>query len=192
MAALNFEFSFIKILQNLGFDLLVIGGATLAAMLAVTGVIAAAWLYQEENASPYVNFEMLRYHLESRRKRKATVNVQGTIVQEETKCMRSSNSEVEGIAKRVVNNGYWQRGDLRTNMSVSFLLRDSETPGNTIRVLEVHGAKGLDSVMQLVLNERGYRETILTFGTRVWIRGCARIEGNTILINPTKICEEIL
>ena len=61
-----------------------------------------------------------------------------------------------------------------------------------IRVLEVHGAKGLDSVMQLVSNERGYRETILTFGTRVWIRGCARIEGGTILINLTKICEEIL
>ena len=77
-------------------------------------------------------------------------------------------------------------------MSVSFLLRDSKTPGNTIRVLEVHGAKGLDSVMQLVSNERGYRETILIFGTRVWIRGCGRIEGDTILINPTKICEEIL
>jgi hypothetical protein len=106
--------------------------------------------------------------------------------------VKSGKGEVEGVARRVVNNGYWQRGDLCTNMSVSFLLRDSEVPGNTIRVLEVHGATGIDSVMQLVSNERGYRETILTFGTRVWIRGHARIEGDTILINPVQIRQEKL
>ena len=149
-------------------------------------------LIKQNAAPPFVDFEKLRRHLESKTDKKDTVNIQGTIVQEETKCVRSGKGEVEGAARRVVSNGFWQKGDLCTNMSVSFFLRDSETPGNTIRVLEVHGAIGIDSVMQLVSNECGYRETILTFGTRVWIRGCARIEGNTILINPVQICEEIL
>jgi hypothetical protein len=171
---------------NVGFDLLVFGGATLAVAVVTAAVI---WQYMKQYTSPYVDFEMLRYRLESRRNRKATVNVQGTVVQEETKCVRSGNSEVEGVAKRV---GFLLGGDLNMNISVSFLLRDSESPGNTIRVLEVHRAEGLDSVMQLVSNERGYRETILTFGTRVWIRGHARIEGNTILINPIKIRREVL
>ena len=145
------------------------------------------------NAGPlFVDFEQLRNHLESKTDKKDTVNVQGTIVNEENKCVRSGKGEVEGVARRVVTNGFWQKGDLCTNLSVSFLLRDSKAPGNTIRVLGVHEATGLESVMQLVSNERGYCEKVLTFGTRVWIRGCARIEGDTILMNPVQIREEIL
>ena len=101
------------------------------------------------NAPPYVDFEKLRSHLESKPGKKDTVNVQGTVIQEEAKCVRSDKGEVEGVARRVVSNGFC------TNLSVSFLLRDFEAPGNTIRVLEVHKADGLDSVMQLVSNERG-------------------------------------
>lgn len=145
------------------------------------------------NAPSYVDFEKLRSHLESKPGKKDTVNVQGTVIQEEAKCVRSDKGEVEGVARRVVSNGFWRGEELLcTNLSVSFLLRDFEAPGNTIRVLEVHKTDGLDSVMQLVSNERGYCEKILTFGTRVWIRGCARIEGDTILINPTKIRAEAL
>ena len=171
-------------------NFLVLGGAA----LAVAGAVAAQLLYTDLilNAPPYVDFEKLRSHLESKPGKKDTVNVQGTVIQEEAKCVRSNKGEVEGAARRVVNNGYWRRGELCTNLSVSFLLRDFEAPGNTIRVLEVHKADGLDSVMQLVSNERGNCEKILTFGTRVWIRGCARIEGDTILINPTKIHVEAL
>ena len=167
----------------------------LAGAVAIGALCYHQW--QEINklmnaTSLFVDFEQLRNHLESKTDRKDTVNVQGTIVQEEAKCVRSGKGEVEGAARRVTTNGFFQRGDLCTNLSVSFLLRDSETPGSTIHVLEVHGAMGLDSVMQLVSSERGYCEKVLTFGTRVWIRGCARIEGDIILINPIQIREEIL
>ena len=173
-------------------SLLALGGAlAVSAAVAVASYLHAQEMNRIHNAL-YVNFEKLRSHLESKTDKKDTVNVQGTIVQEENKCVRSGKGEVEGAARRVVTNGFLQRGDLCTNLSVSFLLRDSNAPGNTIRVLDVHGATGLESVMQLVSNERGYCEKVLTFGTRVWIRGCARIEGDTILINPVKIREEIL
>ena len=168
----------------------------LAGAVAVGALCYHQWQeinkFMNINAAPFVDFEQLRNHLESKTDKKDTVNVQGTIVQEETKCVRSGKGEVEGAARRVVTNGFWQRGDLCTNLSVSFLLRDSEAPENTIRVLDVHGAMGIESVMQLVSSERGYCERILTFGTRVWIRGCARIEGDTILLNPVQIREEIL
>ena len=167
--------------------------------LAVVGVgAAAAALWAIENAKiknwttpPFVDFEQLWTHLESKPNKKDVVNVQGTILREEDKCVRSGKGEVEGVARRVTSNGFWRgRGDLCTNLSVSFLLRDSEA--NTIRVLDVHDANGLDSVMQLVSSDRQYREKILTFDARVWLRGCARIEGDTILINPAEICGEIL
>ena len=168
--------------------------------VAVAGAAAVAGLVfyqlQEINRSmaasrpPFVDFEQLTAHLESKADKKDTVNVQGTVVQEENKCVKSGKGEVEGAARRVTTDGFFQRGDLCTNLSVSFLLRDPE--GNTIRVLNVHTAKWLDSVMQLVSSERGYCEKVLTFGTRVWIRGCARIEADMILMNPEEIREEIL
>ena len=174
------------------FSAVVLAGAVAAGAICYHHWQEMNKLMNVASAPLFVDFEQLRNHLESKTDKKDTVNVQGTIVQEENKCVRSGKGEVEGAARRVVNNGFWQRGDLCTNLSVSFLLRDSETPGNTIRVLDVHGADGLDSVMQLVSNERGYCEKILTFGTRVWIHGRARIEGDTILINPIKICAEAL
>lgn len=164
----------------------------LAGAVAIGALCYQQWQEINKLTSLFVDFEQLRNHLESKTDKKDTVNVQGTIVQEEAKCVRSDKGEVEGAARRVTNNGFFQRGALCTNLSVPFLLRDAEAPGSTIRVLEVQGATGLDSVMQLVSSERGYCEKVLTFGTRVWIRGCARIEGDTILINPIQIREEIL
>ena len=129
----------------------------LSVVAAAGAVAAAVWLIENAklNTPPFVDFEQMWTHLESKPKKKDVVNVQGTIQREEDKCVRSDKGEVEGVARRVTSNGFW-RGDLCTNLSVSFLLRDPEA--NTIRVLDVHDAKGLDSVMQLVSSDRQYRE----------------------------------
>lgn len=162
------------------------------SIIVTAGAVATALLLLE-NAKrympPFEDFEQLWTHLESKPNKKDVVNVQGTILREEDKCVRSGKGEVEGVARRVTSNGFWRR-DLCTNISVSFLLRDPEA--NTIRVLDVHDANGLDSVMQLVSSDRQYCEKILTIGARVWLRGCARIEGDTILMNPEEIRGEIL
>lgn len=162
------------------------------SVVAAAGVATALyWLFENarRNAPPFVDFEQLQTHLESKLNKKDVVNVQGTILLEEDKSVRSGKGEVEGVARRVTSKGFWG-ADLCTNLSVSFLLHDPKD--KTIRVLDVHTAKGLDSVMQLVSNDRQYREEILTIGTRVWLRGCARIEGETILMNPEEIGPEIL
>ena len=71
------------------------------------------------NAPPYMDFEKLRSHLESKPGKKDTVNVQGTVlvIQEEAKCVRSDKGEVEGVARRVVSNGFWRGEELCTNLS---------------------------------------------------------------------------
>ena len=104
-----------------------IGTAVLGGAAVV--FVGYAWLYYLRRETLYVDFEELKHHLESRRNKKATVNVQGTIVQEETRSVRSGNGEVTGVARRIIES---QRRDLCTNMSVSFLLRDSETPAGSL------------------------------------------------------------
>jgi hypothetical protein len=59
---------------------IIVGGAATAVAVAAGFVI----IHEIENASPYVDFEKLRNHLESKMNKKDTVNVQGTIAQEET------------------------------------------------------------------------------------------------------------
>ena len=93
------------------------------------------------------------------------MKVQGTILQENDKTVRSERNEMEGVARRVRSNNMPEES-LLTNVSVPFYLGDPR--GRKIRV---HTAEELDSVMQLVSVVQECHETILSVDTRVWLRG---------------------
>ena len=169
----------------------VIGVARVAGvgvLVAVATVRLHRWWLRRSRKPSFKDFDELRAHLASKQDRKDEVKVQGTILKEQDRILKSENGEMEGVARRV-----WSKTpdeELRKNISVTFLLGDPND--NTIRVLDVHTAKGVDSVMQLVSSDQQYRESILPIDARVWLSGCARIEGDTTLMNPKEIGSEKL
>ena len=162
----------------------------------------AVYLYTlhkyEPPASEFKDLAKLKQHLSACEPGHSDPNVivEGTVAKLAENSVRSEKAGIEGAARKVLSSS---QGKISTvsDISVPFLLIDTNSSGQSIRVTSVHHALRVSQVMERVWEEPSTkpgvpvrRELVLTFGTRLGLFGRASLDGaNEVTLVPKEVDE---